>query len=540
MLRNSFPAFPVVVALGISLSACKSGQQVGDMYDDSGTAGTEESGEGEGETDDGGTDDEGETDDDGGTDDDGTDSGMPKLDVGDDTEDPEIPETCVAAEVATMTVGCEFYAVDLPDLSLNQGWSVAVSNVQSEQAANVTIEEKMDGQWAEFDAATIPALDLVTFEPKNTGLAATTLVAGHAYRVRSDVPVSVYQINPKVGGSNSGDASLLYPHHTWDHVNEVVGWDNGTSPGMVYFSVVAGHDGTEVVVDTATDLAAGPMIPALPAGQQYMVELDEGDMLTMFAQNADESVTGVRVGSPEDKPVAVFSGARCIYVPSGNGACDHLETQLSGLQLWGETFVASRMPVRVPEDPEDTPWHIYASKDGTTVQFSANGNVTGLPDEPVMLDAGELLELWVTGDPADPGDFLVEADEPIAVLNYMKGSYALPVELDFPGDPAMIQIAPVEQFLPIYVVLVPEGWENDFLVLTRRAGEAVELDDVLVPDDAFVEVPGGFEVARVEVEDGVHRLVGDGEFAVEVIGYESTDSYAYLGGAKTELINPEG
>jgi hypothetical protein len=510
---------------------CASGNKVGDVYGD-GETGDDDSTSTSTETGDGDND---ATDTD---DDDSSDTGI--FDVGGGIDPPVIPATCAAAETALMTVGCEFYSVDLPDLGLNPGMTIAVSNVQDAMAADVLIEKRIDGVWTEWASDIVPPLDLLEFEPPNTQITVTGVTAEHAYRISTDVPVAVYQINPKSGGSNSGDASLLYPTFTWDYVNEVIGWDNGTSPGMVYFSVVASEDDTDVVVDAGYDLAGGGAIAETLAGQQAMVQLDAGDMLTMFAKNASEAVTGSQITTSEDKPVAVFSGARCVYIPEGNGACDHLETQMSGLQLWGQRFVASRMPVRVSDDPEDTPWHVYASEDGTTVTFSANGNVSGLPNGDVVLDAGELLELWVTGDEANPGDFLIEADKPIAVLNYMKGSYALPVELDFPGDPAMIQLAPVEQFLPIYVVLVPSGWANDYLVLTRKAGEEVELDGAPVDDDLFVAVPGGFEVARVSVEDGVHQLLGDGEFAVEVIGFESTDSYAYLGGAKTEVINPEG
>jgi hypothetical protein len=520
-----------VLLLSSSLGAgCTPGHSVGDVFE------TEESGDTStgttSEDDDGatGTDDAGETGE--------TTDGI--FDLPDGTDDPEIPTTCDAAETAKTTLGCDFYAVDLGDLGLNPAMAIAVSNVQTEAVAHVSVQQREGGVWTEWAAQAIPALDLAQFEPPNTNTVATGVQPAHAHRIVSDVPVAVYQINPINGGSDSGDASLLYPKHTWDHVNEAIGWDNGTAPGMVYLSVVAGMDGTEIDVTAGRDLAGGGSIAPTPAGQSTKVTLDDGDMLTMFAQNANESVTGSRITTDPSTPVAVFSGARCVYVPAGNGACDHLEEQLSGLQLWGHRFVAARMPVRVLDDPEDTPWHIYASEDGTTVQFSAEPGITGLPPGEVVLDAGELLELWVTGEIDAPGDFLVEADKPIALLNYMKGSYALPPELDFPGDPAMVQLAPVEQFLPVYVVLVPMGWQNDYLVLTRTTGDPIRLDDVEVPDDQWVSVPGGFEVARVPVEDGVHRLLGDEPFAVEVVGFESTDSYAYLGGAKTELINPEG
>ena len=81
------------------------------------------------------------------------------------------------------------------------------------------------------------------------------------------------------------------------------------------------------------------------------------------------------------------------------------------------------------------------------------------------------------------------------------------------GDPAMVYTSPTEQFLPRYVVLVPDTWINDALIVTRVAGSEVLLDDVAIPDAQFIDVAGsGFEVARVIVADGIHtlRMSGDG------------------------------
>jgi hypothetical protein len=133
----------------------------------------------------------------------------------------------------------------------------------------------------------------------------------------------------------------------------------------------------------------------------------------------------------------------------------------------------------------------------------------------------------------------VIADKPIAVLNYMTGALNVANNFD-QGDPAMVQLSPVEQYLPRYVVLVPGTWINDFAVITREVGAEVLLDNVAVPDASFVPVANsGFEVARVPVADGVHSLDGGFQkFSVVIVGYDAYDSYAYLGGTGTGVINP--
>jgi hypothetical protein len=237
------------------------------------------------------------------------------------------------------------------------------------------------------------------------------------------------------------------------------------------------------------------------------------------------------VVTDENHPVAVFSGAECTFVLAYS--CDHLENQMSGVRLWGLDFVAARVPPRT-DPPETSVWQVYASEDATTVTFDASAAVTGVPAAPVVLDAGELVVLEVGGVSADPGDFAVTADRPITLMNYMTGS-SLAGSI---GDPAMVQVPPVEQFLPRYVVLVPESWDTDIAVITRPEGAPIVLDGAAVPDTAFVAVGTGWEVARVPIADGVHTFEADDPFGVIIVGTTPVDSYAYVGGIGTSIINP--
>ena len=233
----------------------------------------------------------------------------------------------------------------------------------------------------------------------------------------------------------------------------------------------------------------------------------------------------------------MFTAHECAYIPDLMNACDHIEEQVAGLHLWGTQFVAARVPPRTPGSPETSLWQIYASEDDTTVTIAANPAVTGLPNTPTMLDRGQKLEFYAGGTSAHPGDFLVSADKPIALLNYMTGYGNLPFA-DQTGDPAVVQLSPVEQFLPVYVVVVPDKWEIDQLVITRQTGQPVELDGMPLNDVAFVPVGPDHEVGRFVVADGVHQLEGPVGFSVVVVGHDYADSYAYLGGSGTGIINP--
>lgn len=471
----------------------------------------------------------------GAVDDSTTTGGGPIFDVPAGETDGPNPANCEDALELGSTVGCRFFAVDLDQAQIFEGqqFAVVVSNVQEALTAEVVVEEKQGGAWVVVDGPVeVGALDLHVFPLANKVQQGSGVAVGGSYRITSNVPIVAYQFNPLVMGWWSSDASLLYPTVAWDTLAHVVGWGPGV--GKAYTTIVAGQDGTHVEVQPTVGTAAGPGVPPGVAGGVFSFDLDEGDVAQVAVAVDGTSLTGTRIEA--DAPIGVFTGHECAFVPGELYACDHLEEQVAGLRLWGTSFAASRVPPRRPGDPEDSLWQIYASEDDTTITFEAPVPVTGLPASPLVLNAGEMLEFFAGGPPAAPGDFYVEADKPIAVFDYMTGWEHLGEQI---GDPAMLQLTPTEQFLDRYVVLVPDQWEWDFLVITRPAGVAIELDGIPVADEQFVASAGGWEVARVQVEDGVHQLLGTAGFSVAVVGYALADSYAYMGGSGTGLINPE-
>ena len=58
------------------------------------------------------------------------------------------------------------------------------------------------------------------------------------------------------------------------------------------------------------------------------------------------------------------------------------------------------------------------------VGIEANAEVSGIGPTNFMLNAGEFTEIAVGGTNANPGDFLVSADRPIMVMQYMSSQDA--------------------------------------------------------------------------------------------------------------------
>ena len=183
---------------------------------------------------------------------------------------------------------------------------------------------------------------------------------------------------------------------------------------------------------------------------------------------------------------------------------------------------------------EPTLWQILAQQDNTTVTFSENAQITGLPAT-VTLNARQKAEYLVYGTAANPGDFYATADKPILITQFTVGSFLGNSNL---GDPDMIQAVPVEQYLSRYVILVPTTWVYDTVTLTRVAGQTVTIDGVPVAAGWVAADNSGYEVTRAAVTDGVHVVEGAQPFGIIIDGYDQYDSYAYPGGLNQQIINP--
>jgi len=449
---------------------------------------------------------------------------------------------CQLAELTRSSVGCVYYAVDAnndpPEGYDSLQYAVGISNTHPTLTANVQVQVRSGGVWNTIDSRSVAPRTLALFNLPDRHVNYTNVLIAGAYKVVSDLPVIAYQFQPVDGVSSyTSDASLLLPTSSLDRYYYVVGW--GIGFGNPQMNIVATQDNTTVTVTPTVATIAGGSLPALAANVPwtYPQALNEGDFL-QIESTSDAGFNGTYISA--DKPLAVFSTHWCANVPTQTCCCDHLEEQLIGLQSWGKKYVGARMPVRSTGTPEATVWHILASQNNTTVRFFANPAVTGLPAGPQVLNAGQALQLSVSGTMAHPGDFIIDADRPILVMEYLTTSASTNAPTAQAGDPAMTQMVPVAQFLDNYIVLVPVNWIYDYAILIKPVGSTVNLNGTPVAQGSFIPVADGleWEVARIAVPDGVHAFTGTAPFGIVIVGYDSYDSYAYPGGMNLQILNP--
>lgn len=467
-------------------------------------------------------------------------SDEPKFDIpnGDEGTATEsggaIAPTCDDIDMFTATsVGCEFYAADLALAAYNGfPFGISVGNPGLD-VADVVIEDMRGagGTLREVVAFQVDPQDSVPIQVNGTDgvldgedqMVQPGANPRAAFRITSSVPVTAMQINPMGGGpSHVAEASLLLPRNALDGSHFAMGFPHPS--GYVGYVVVVGTEDDTTVTTTDGDIV-----------------LDEFDAYSFSMPDA----TGFFVGA--DKPVAVFSGTTCAFVPTGAFACDHLEEQVLPASAWGQQYVAPRHPERMPEVDdalEDIYWRVIAGESDTTIDFEPP--VPGLGAQAVLADAGDFATI------VSPDAFVATADKPFMLVQYMSGCANVTpdgamCDVGVSGDPWMAQVPAVEQWLTAVPFLTDNSYPRDWVIVSRTRGSSVELACLgVVPDAEFTAIPGTeFEYAAVELDasadegscqDGAQFLSASDPVGVLVGGIDWATSYGYPGGLNIEKL----
>jgi hypothetical protein len=518
-------------------------------------------------------------------------------------------ELCQEADQQHSNVGCEYWAADLDNAvvsaSLNaasQQYAIVVSNAEPDVVTNVTIDEDDApvGQPANLRivaTATIPAGSLEVFKlgPRevdgspdgefNTGTG--TALTRHAYRVRSSMPIVAYQFNPLENVNVfSNDASQLLPESALATSGGssylVDGWPQTIATSSVpsqnfgvdlraFVAIVGTRPDTHVHVQTTTRVISGGPLPAgIDQGQSVDLVLQPFEVLNLESGSFNGDFTGSTITA--DQAVAVFPGSEAsdapYYTTLADRFCcaDHLEDQLPPVHTVGKRYALSRMPSR------------------SKVVLAAGADI-GAIDEPELyrvlaVAAGTTHVTTTLPAPYDafdlsPGqdavlvahqDFLLTASQAAIVMDVQVSQQAAGVPNGLPGgDPSITYVSPIEQWRADYVLLTPDKYNFDFLVISAPTDAHVYLDGLLLdgtvcdvgPGDGLTATERGTPkppylsyrcqlsfpiigpnntVLPGKQNDGAHHVQADEPVGVEVYGFDSFVSYAYAGGTDLKTI----
>jgi hypothetical protein len=300
--------------------------------------------------------------------------------------------------------------------------------------------------------------------------------------VTAQNPVAVYGLNFVPAAS---DGYMGLPTNTLGTSYLVASYQNtvsaiaGASTPGTEFGVAATQDNTTItVVPTAnagTRQAKVPFTIQLNQGQTYQLKNDSD--YRQFTTGTGPQVgpfvdlTGSVVTS--DKPIAVFGGHNCTFIPDLAAYCNSLIEQLPPVNLWGQNFVT--MPIEL-EFNGDT-FRFLAQQDGTRVQVNHQ--------EVANLLAGQFFEQIIKG-PAE-----ISANYPILVVQYANSTSFS--DGNDAVDPTMIVIPPFEQFGGSYTINTPtSNFPTNYINMIAPTSAAksggVLLDGAAIPAVSFTPI----------------------------------------------------
>ncbi|MBN2697966.1 MAG: T9SS type A sorting domain-containing protein [Bacteroidales bacterium] len=389
--------------------------------------------------------------------------------------------------------------------------------ITSQVAADVVIEVPGLGY---LETVSVAPNEITTFDLPNVQQLVVNFseqVENKGIYIHSSEDITVYGINRM---QYTTDAFLALPLDILNTNYIAVSYPTiENTNNLSQFAVVSPYDGNEIHI-----IPGAPTVTGNPAGSPVTVILNRGEVYQVQCY-AGYDLTGSVIQS--GLPVAVFSGHSCANVPLNYGYCDHIVEQLPPTNTWGTTFITYPLEGRVNGDI----WRIVSSQDNTAVTL--NG------ESLAILNFGDFYE-FILAVPS-----VIEASNPIMVMQYSTGNTYDP-EIESNGDPFMMLIPPMEQFMSSYTFSTPA---NDFMLnyviitIPGNGTGSILLDGEPVDASVFEEIPGtGYSAAALPVADGSHHIetTDATKFGIYSYGFWNDDSYGYPGGFSLAYINEGG
>lgn len=404
-------------------------------------------------------------------------------------------------------------------------FAIVVANPQ-DTPVDITLANK-DGT---THTETVQPGALASLFPQSLGFADQSLnysgQSAKAYRLTSTAPIVAYQFNPLDNVDVfSNDGSLLIPSHAYDTQYLALSLPTltrrpNTNDYSSYVTVVGSAPSVTVQVTPSADVRAGDGVQAMRAGETYVFNLSQFDVLNLEAVS-DGDMTGTRVVSPDGATTfGVFVGHEAMVLPVDGErqpcCADHIEEQLFPISTWGANFALARSQQR-KQEPDLV--RILAHRDATRISFDPAPRNTNCN----VIDAGESCDALIFSDTQ------INATNPVLVGHMLMSTDGAA------GDPALSFAVPVEQYRERYNFLVPEQYDAQYISVVGLQGDRIELDG----DDVSGEFrPFGdrYMGARLRVQPGQRQLTCPASCGVVAYGYSQAVSYLFAAGLDLEQI----
>jgi hypothetical protein len=379
--------------------------------------------------------------------------------------------------------------------------------------------------------------------PMSGGSAVAGSGLGQAWTIKSDTPISMYDIIP-YGGAKSylPSAELVLPTTAWGtNYIAVLPMDSNTFPQtQPRWGQIVAKEKTQIELLPSTPLPQAGPVPAANANVTTKFSLNAGEYV-QWSLNAD--MTGSIIKS--DKPVSFTGGNAYICyksLTSTGGGCDSAHQMIPPVTAMGFEYVMPPYRER-GNTPESIPYRIVGAVAGTKLTYDP-APPSGAPS---TIGPGQKADFETTGA------FVVKSqdkDHPFFLSQIMTGCN-VPGN-NGSGDEEYVNILPPAQYLRKYVFFSDPSYPTTNLVFVRvkdtKGFQDVTLDCVgKIGNWKPVGKSGTYEITNVDLirmnvpngkcQNGPHVAQSDGRFGIMVWGLDNYSSYGYPAGGSVAPIN---
>ena len=359
------------------------------------------------------------------------------------------------------------------------------------------------------------------------------------------------KISVAVAMSHFGDYSagvyvnypiLVYPVNASSYVYYAVSIGTDESTSFSSLLLVSGNNNTNititptVTVTIPSNLTQSGNQTVLNAGQSITIQLQYLETLLLKPVAALADLTGTKVES--DKPLSVYSGHTCGFIPVGQFACDFVGEQIPPVASWGNEFLVQSFYNR----ESGYILKLIGSQRNTAVNTTcADGSHYSL----------SLQEGGVFSQTISQTSCYVTSTCPILVAQFSLAQFA-DSSFSSIGDPAMTIIPPLHQYatygtsFPI-ISLLSAPVSVNLVVLAADDSSQIQLNGTALPSltssswKRYNSSVGGSYVMNstmLSVESGEIRVWSNNsndKILAMVYGLQQFVGYSYTG---TLVIDP--
>lgn len=453
-------------------------------------------------------------------------------------------------------VGREFYLNFLPNVHEPSTWEYDTLQIfiTTEKEAIVTVEAFRIGVSKpyvtkhELPANSTKLLKYHSLEYELPGDYGNGYMIGSqtpvkcGFRITSDQEIYVYALT---NSAMSSDAMIIYPIESLGKEYTVLSYTsdflytNQQTPGQ--FSIMATEDNTKIRIIPSSYTSREDREPfniVLNKNESYLVQGGVDRYTELIIDSCDISGTQIIA----DKKIAVFGGHQRARVPyytdAINPSRDFICEQLQAHETWGKNAIIAPCPqVETDKVQIDDVFRIVSSADNNRIKIG---------DDIIHLDRGKVYE-------GNVGNGLsILAEEPIMIAQYKRtsrmnssgfGSRSL-------GDPLMILIPPVEQFVKEATFLSfdlkgegskERGYKDHYAVIVSPIGTEINcfIDGKRIDPNKFEIIKNSrYAFATIKLDKGgVHHFKSDKRCGVYCYGYGYANSYGYAGGMRPQYLD---